>query len=373
MAKKDYYEILGVNKNASKEEIKQAYKKLAKKYHPDINKSDPNTSEKFKEINEAASVLGDDNKKTQYDQFGTAEPGFEGMSGFDSGDMGGFSSFDFDDIFDTFFGGRRSGSRRRAHQRGADLQYGLDISLEEAAFGTDKTISIPRQETCEKCHGSGAKSSSDVKTCDTCQGTGMYRRTQRTPFGMFQTTSTCNKCHGVGKMITALCEKCDGSGRIRKVKELKITIPKGVDNGTRLRIEEEGEAGEKGASSGDLYLLIKVKDHKIFTREDDNIFVEIPISFTQACLGDEVEVPTLRGTVEMKIPSGTQTNTLFRIKGKGIPSLRGFSSGDEFVKVIIETPKKISKRQKELLEEFEKLNEEKPLKNFFEKLKGVFE
>ncbi|MBS3122905.1 molecular chaperone DnaJ [Candidatus Woesearchaeota archaeon] len=373
MAKKDYYELLGVNKNASKEEIKQAYKKLAKKYHPDLNKSDPNTSEKFKEINEAASVLGDDNKKAQYDQFGTAEPGFEGMSGFDSGDMNGFSSYDFDDIFDTFFGGRRSSSKRRAHQRGADLQYSLELSLEEAAFGADKTISIPRHETCDKCHGSGAKSNSDVKTCDTCQGTGMYRRTQRTPFGIFQTSSTCNKCHGVGKVITSFCEKCDGSGRIRKVKELKITIPKGVDNGTRLRIEEEGEAGEKGAAHGDLYLLIKVKEHKIFTREDDNIFVEIPISFTQACLGDEVEVPTLRGTVEMKIPSGTQTNTLFRIKGKGIPSLRGFGSGDEFVKVIIQTPNRISKRQKELLEEFEKLNEEKPLNNFFEKLKGVFE
>ncbi|MFH1439744.1 MAG: molecular chaperone DnaJ [Candidatus Woesearchaeota archaeon] len=381
MVKKDYYELLGVSKNATKEEIKKAYKKLALKYHPDRAPQENHNEyeEKFKEINEAASVLGDDQKRQQYDQFGTAEPNFSGFNASDFSDFAGFGeSFDFGDIFDSFFGGGgRSGSgggrSRRYPQRGADLQYGLEITLEEAAFGVDKEISIPRYESCTKCDGTGARSLSDIKTCNTCNGSGAYRRTQRTPFGIFQTTTTCNKCNGIGKTITVFCNQCEGSGRVRKTRKIDISIPKGVSTGTRLRVSGEGEAGEKGAHTGDLYVLIKVREHKIFTKDGNDIYLEIPISFSQACLGDEVDVPTLRGKVNMKIPAETQSNTVFRIKGKGIPNIRGFSRGDEFVKVVVETPKKLTKKQKELLKEFDNLTKDKPLKSFFDKIKDVFE
>ena len=379
MAKKEYYEILGIDKNATKEDIKKAYKKKAFKFHPDKAPKEKHKEyeEKFKEINEAASILGDDQKRQHYDQFGTAEPGVGGgaggFGGFDYSDFAGSGEMDLGDIFDSFFGGGRRGRTRRGPQRGSDLQYGLEISLEEAAFGVDKNISIPRFEQCKKCDGTGAKSSSDIKVCETCQGSGVYKRAQRTPFGIFQTTSTCNKCHGAGKTITAHCPSCEGNGRVKKTRKIDISIPKGVDTDTRLRVSGEGEAGEKGGPSGDLYVLIRVAEHKIFKRDGDDIYLDIPISFSQACLGDEVEVPTLRGRIKMKIPSATQSNTIFRIKGKGIPSLRGFGSGDEFVKVVVDTPKKLTKKQKELLKEFDKLSKEKPLKSFMDKIKGVFE
>ncbi|MBT4540020.1 molecular chaperone DnaJ [Candidatus Woesearchaeota archaeon] len=375
---KDYYDILGVNKEATKEEIKKAYKKKAMKYHPDKAPSEKNKEyeEKFKEINEAASVLADEQKRQQYDQFGTAEPGFggSGFGGFDYSDFSNSNNFDFGDLFDSFFGGG-SGMRRRRDgpKRGSDLLYELEITLEDAAFGVDKSISVPRHEVCDKCDGTGAKSSSHVKTCDTCHGSGMYRRTQRTPFGMFQTTSPCNKCHGTGKIITEYCTQCDGNGRVKKTRKIDISIPKGVDNGTRLRVSEEGEAGEKNGPSGDLYVQLKVKKHKIFKRDGSDVYLDIPISYSQACLGDDVQVPTLRGKIKMKIPVGTQSNTLFRIKGKGIHSLRGFGKGDEFVKVVVETPQKLTKKQKELLKEFDKLSKEKPLKSFLDKIKDVFE
>jgi molecular chaperone DnaJ len=371
----DYYDTLGVNKEATKEEIKKAYKKKAMKFHPDRapEEKKKDYEEKFKEINEAASVLGDEQKRQQYDQFGTADPSFgggSGFGGFDYSDFSGGESFDFGDIFDSFFGGGRR--RRDGPRRGSDLLYELEITLEEAAFGVDKPISIPRHETCDKCDGTGAKSSSHIKTCDTCHGSGMHRKTQRTPFGIFQTNSPCNKCHGTGKIITELCGECEGKGRIKKTRKIDVSIPKGVDNGTRLRISGEGEAGEKGGPSGDLYVQIRVKEHKIFKREDNDIYLEVPISFVQACLGDEVDIPTLRGKIQMKIPASTQSNTMFRIKGKGISSLRGFGKGDEFVKVVVETPKKLTKKQKDLLKEFDKLNKEKPLKSFLDKIKDVF-
>lgn len=378
MTKKDYYDTLGINKDASKDEVKKAYKKLAMKYHPDRAPEEKKKEyeEKFKVINEAASVLGDEQKRAQYDQFGTAEPGFDSSS-FNGFDFSNFSTsdgdFDFEDIFDTFFGGGRGRSRRGGARKGSDLLYNLEISLEEAAFGAQKTLSIPRYETCHKCDGSGAKSHNSVKACETCHGTGMFRRTQRTPFGIFQSSSPCNKCHGTGKVITEYCEECEGEGRVRKTRNLDISIPKGALDGTRLRVSDEGEAGERGAPSGDLYVQIKVKKHPIFEREENDIYLEIPISFKQACLGDEVDVPTLRGRISMKIPSGTPSNTVFRIRGKGIPHLRGFSTGDEFVKVVVETPTKLTKRQKELLTEFDELSEEQPFANFVDKLKGLFE
>ena len=371
---KDYYKILGVDKNATKEQIKKAYKRLAKKYHPDLNKDD-GAAEKFKEISEAASVLGDDNKRQQYNQFGDADAfkrasaGAGGFSGFDFSDfMSSTSGFgDFGDIFDQFFGGGRRGrSRRRGPSRGSDLRFDLEISLEEAAFGAKKHIIIPRLETCTKCDGSGAESKSDIKTCPECHGSGMIQR-------IISTTTTCGKCRGEGKVIKNPCNVCDGEGRIEKKRKLEINIPAGVENGTRLRVSGEGEVGERGAGPGDLYVVLHAKEHDLFERQGNDLYIDVPITFAQAALGDEIEVPTLKGKSKMKIPSGTQTGTTFRMKGKGVQSLQGYGTGSQMVRVIIQTPKKLNKKQKELLKEFEKQNKDKkPYKKLFEKVKGVF-
>ena len=358
---KDYYKTLGVEKNATKEEIKKAYKRLAKKYHPDLNKDNPNAEQKFKEINEAASVLADDEKRSRYDQFGTADAGFGGQ-GFDfssfMNDVGDFG-FDFDSIFDSFFGGGIFGRRRRGPRPGNDLRYDMEITLEEAANGAKKTISIPKSETCSDCNGTGAKSEADIINCPDCEGTGVSRRTMRTPFGMFSTQTTCRKCNGEGNIIKNPCKKCYGEGKIQATKKIEITIPEGSETGTNLRIRGEGEAGERGAETGDLYVIIHQKNHKLFERHGNDIYTEVPISFTTAALGGEIEVPTLHSNAKLKIPSGTQTNTVFRMKGKGIPSLHGYGTGSELVKVIVETPKKLTKRQKELLKEFKKENKKK--------------
>ncbi len=359
---KDYYKILGVNKTSTKEEIKKAYKKLAKKYHPDLNKSE-DSAEKFKEINEAAAILADDQKRTQYDQYGTTADQFRGFEGFDfsdvMSDMG--SSFDFDSIFESFFGGRSPfGSRRqRGPRRGADLRYDLEITLEEAATGTTKHIVIPRLEQCSKCHGSGAENESDIVNCPDCNGSGMRRRTQRTPFGMFSTTTTCGKCRGQGKYIKNECAVCDGTGVVKKTRKLEVKVPTGAEEGTNLRILNEGEAGEKGAEAGDLYIIIHVKEHEIFERHGDDIYIKIPIPFTIAALGGEIEVPTLEEKAKLKIPSGTQNNTIFRMKGKGIPYLHGHGVGNENVEVVIDVPEKLSKKQKEILKDFERAGKKK--------------
>ncbi|MAG08341.1 molecular chaperone DnaJ [Candidatus Woesearchaeota archaeon] len=357
---KDYYKILGIDKDASKEDIKKAYKKLAKKFHPDINK-EPDAADKFKEVNEAASVLGDSQKKEQYDRFGTTADKFGGAGGFDARDFGSggfdFSGFDFGDIFDQFFsGGRR---RRRGPMPGADLRYDMEITLEDAAFGATKNINIPRLEHCRKCKGTGAKSSSDVVTCPECNGSGYMRRTTRTPFGMIQQTGACSKCHGDGKYIKETCAECDGTGLVKATRKIEVEIPEGADNGTKLRITSEGEAGEKGAPSGDLYIVLHIKEHEVFEREEDDINVEVPISFAQAALGTEIEVPTLDGKAKLNIPAGTQTSTIFRMKGKGIPHLQGYGNGSENVKVIVKVPEKLSKKQKQLLKEFDKDNKKK--------------
>ncbi|MBS3137862.1 molecular chaperone DnaJ [Candidatus Woesearchaeota archaeon] len=362
-AKKDYYEILGVSKNASKEEIKRAYKNLAKKCHPDLNKDNPQASDKFKELNEAASVLGDDKKREHYDQFGTADT--SASHGFNASDFSAFSEgFDMNDIFESIFGGQAS-SRKRRSSRGEDLGYEIEITLEEAAKGVKKNISVPKHEICEDCQGTGARSRDDIVVCEHCRGTGVYMRQQRTAFGIFQTSSTCNKCGGRGKVIRAVCQRCHGNARIKKTKKIEVTIPAGVDSGQRLRVAGEGEAGDAGY--GDLYLIITVVQHDLFERDGDDLKLEARISFVQAALGGEIDIPTIDGKVKMKIPVGTQTNTIFRLAGKGIKNLRGYGSGDLFVKAVIQTPTKLSKQQKDLLEEFDSLDKETK-KGLFDKL-----
>ena len=366
MAKeKDYYGILGVEKNATKEEIKAAYKKLAKQHHPDLNKS-PDASDKFKEINEAAAVLGDDQKRAQYDQYGSAGQQFRGggFEGFDFSDvMSEAEGFDFNSIFENVFGG---GGRSRKKQRGSDLRYDLEIELEDAAFGAAKTISIPRAEECQRCNGTGAENADGIVKCPDCGGRGKATRTQRTPFGMFQTTSTCSRCRGQGKIIKSHCTECSGRGTVHKTRKIEIKIPEGAADGTNLRISGEGEAGGRGAATGDLYVVISVKPHKIFERNGNDIYVKTYAPFTIASLGGEIEVPTLKGKASLKIPAGTQSNTVFRMRGQGIPDLRSHHAGDENVEVIISVPEKLTKKQKKLLEDFEK--ESKKEKGFFKNI-----
>jgi molecular chaperone DnaJ len=384
---KDYYKTLGVERDASKEEIKAAYKRMAKKYHPDINK-DSNATEKFKEINEAASVLGDEKKRDEYNRFGTvgsgpaAGPGSSDFSGFDSSGFG-FDTFggefDFGDIFDAFtggggfsgFGGRRG---RRQTYRGNDLRYDLEVSLEEAATGIKKSISITKLERCATCDGKGYENEDSIADCIDCKGTGRITRQQRTPFGIFQSTTLCGRCHGEGKTIDTPCKTCHGEGRVRNSKKLEITVPAGVDDNTRLKIAGEGEGGPKGGSPGDLYLFISVSSHRLFERNGDDLELEVPISFSQAALGDEIEIPTIEGKAKLRIPPGTQTNTIFRMKDKGIPHLNNAGKGTENVKVVVETPKKLTRKQRELLEEFahESGTDSKPSQGFFSRILGRF-
>lgn len=367
---KDYYKILGVEKNAAKEEIKKAFKKLALKYHPDRAPEDKKEEyeEQFKKINEAASVLGDDKKRQQYDQFGSSAfsggsggGGFEGynfsdvMSQFRSGSFG-----NFDDIFDHLFGG--SGNRRSARQsRGSDLLYETEISLEEAYSGSEKTIELNKLERCESCSGKGARK---FESCRHCHGSGYLKRTQRTPFGLFQQTGPCPYCHGKGELPQDSCSECAGEGLMRKRKKIEISIPAGINDGMRLRVKGEGQVGENNGPSGDLYVQVHVSENKYFQRHEDDLHITIPISFSQAALGDEIEVPTLGGKAELKIPEGTQTETIFRMKGKGMPSLNG-GVGSQMVKVHVEVPTKLTKKQKELVKN---LNEEKPYKSLLEKI-----
>lgn len=384
--KKDYYEVLGVNKNSTDDEIKKAYRKLARKYHPDLNPDDPKAAEaKMKEINEAYSVLGDKDKRAQYDQFGHAAFSGGGYGGGTTytgninmddifGTMGGFG-----DIFEHFFGG---GTRSRTRQkpgpeRGADLRYDLNITFEEAAFGKKTKIKVPRLETCEDCGGTGATKGSTPDECPDCHGTGMRQTTTRTPFGTIANARPCERCHGTGQIIKNPCKHCHGEGRIKVEREIEVNIPKGVDAGQRLRVSGKGQAGLRGGESGDLYVYINIKPHKIFTRRDTDVYCEIPISFVQAALGAKVEAPTIDGKVELTIPEGTQSGRVLTMRGKGIPFLRGDGRGDEFVKIKVLTPKNLSARQKKLLREFEDggsdstNNPEK--KSFIDKLKDLFE
>lgn len=364
---KDYYKILGVEKGASKEEIKKAYKKLAKKYHPDLNKDNSEAEKKFKEINEAASILTNEQKRSQYDQFGS-----EGMnSGFGGGGFGGgFEGFDFNDIFSNIFGGGFGSSRQRGPRRGADLRYDIEISLEEVFSGVEKKIKLVKEDTCDSCNGEGG---TDLGICETCGGSGATVTMKRTPFGVFQTQRVCPTCHGRGKSVKNTCTACGGSGHIEKEKTIKITIPEGIESGTKLRVSNEGEPGEPGAPKGDLYVIVFVKEHPIFEREGSDLYVDVPISFAQAAKGTTIEIPTIDGIADLKIPSGTQPGTILRMKGKGLPHMRAYSQGDQFVKIKVEVPTSLTKKQKELLDEFDKCSKDKhPHKKLFEKLKDVF-
>ncbi len=352
---KDYYELLGVPRSASKADIKKAYLRLAKKYHPDLNK-EKDAAEKFKEINEAASVLGDDKKREQYDNFGTTASGSgAGASGFDFSDFSNFSNFGFDfgNIFDRFFSqGMGSFGRQRRQSRGADLHYDLEIDMEDAASGSSKSIHIPRLERCTHCRGTGAERDSDIHVCEACNGQGVVQQTRRVAFGTFTSASTCGRCRGTGKFIKNECSLCDGEGRIEKSRTIEVKIPAGVDTGNTLRIAGQGEAGENSAPSGDLYITVHVRQHKVFSRDGSDIEVEVPVSFSTAALGGEVEVPTLEGTATLRIPEGTQSGTVFAMRGKGIPDVDTGGRGSENVRVVVEVPKKLTKRQRELLKEF---------------------
>lgn len=385
MAQRDYYEVLGLNKNATDDEIKKAYKKLAKKYHPDLNPDDKkNAEEKMKELNAAYEVLKDPQKRAQYDQFGHAA--FQqggaprgGGAGFDPfGDIFGHGGFDMGDIFDQFFGGGRRGAREKSQgpSRGADLRYDLTINFEDAAFGKEMSIKVPRLENCDECNGTGAEKGTSPETCPDCKGSGMRQTTTRTPFGVISNARPCERCHGKGTIIKKPCKHCNGSGKIRVERDINVNIPRGVDNGTRLRIANGGQAGERGGAAGDLYVYINIKPHPIFTRDGTTVHCEVPISFVQATLGATVEAPTIDGKIELKIPEGTQSGTVLKIRGKGIPNLRGEGRGDELVKVKVLTPKNLSARQRKLLMDFESGGSDvqnNPEKNsFLDKLKGLF-
>lgn len=355
----DYYQILGVSKNASKEDIKKSYRELAKKYHPDVSK-EKDAAERFKKISEAYAVLSDDTKKTQYDQFGST--GFHQrysqediFRGFDFGDIFG-DAFGGDDIFNMFFGG---GGRKR-QKRGRDLAYELEINFEDAVFGCTKEINIGILDTCDECNGSGSKDKK-FDVCKECNGNGQVRVTRRTPFGSFTSVSTCEECGGEGKVIHQKCKECNGTGRLTKNKTIKVKVPAGVDNGSKLRISRAGEAGIRGSVAGDLYVVLNVKPSEIFEREENDLYLHVPISFSQAALGDDIKVPTLEKEVGIKIPSGTQSNTKFRLSGKGIPYLDGYGKGDLYVIIDVATPKHLSKEQKKLFEDLKKTEEKKSL------------
>ena len=373
VSKRDYYEVLGVDKNASPEEMKRAYRKLAMKYHPDRNPGDKAAEEKFKELNEAYEVLGSPEKKQMYDQFGHAgvngnAGGFSGQAGF-----GGFEDI-FGDIFDMF-GGGFSGRRRSGPQKGADIRYEMSITFEEAAFGTEKTIEFYKYENCNTCGGSGAKPGTSKTTCSHCKGTGEVRFVQRTALGQIMNVKPCNHCGGEGQIIDTPCSTCEGKGKERKLKKMKVKIPAGVDNGSIIPLRGEGEPGTKGGPYGDLYVVIRVQPHRIFERDGYDIICEIPITFAQAVLGEELEVPTLEGKVKYKIPEGTQSGTVFRLRKRGIQNPRGYGKGDQYVRVIVEVPKNLSDKQKEKLKEFADLGGEdihEKRKTFFEKVKDVF-
>jgi molecular chaperone DnaJ len=366
LSKRDYYEVLGVDKNSSEDEIKKAYRKLARKFHPDVNKDDPSAEGKFKEATEAYEVLADKEKRARYDQFGHADPGagFGGGNG-GSGDFGGFG-----DIFDMFFGG--GGGRQRGPRRGNDLQYNLQIEFEDAAKGIDKEIEIPKTEECPTCHGSGAKPGTHPQTCTACKGTGSQERVINTPLGRMVNRSTCQVCGGNGKIIKDPCVKCHGDGKIKVRKKINVKIPAGVDTGNQIRVSGAGEAGEKGAPPGDLYIVVYVKEHRFFERDGDDIFCRVPISFVQAALGDEIEVDTLDGKVKLRIPEGTQTGTSFRLRGKGMPRVNTAHKGDQHVRVIIYTPTELNDKQRDLLRQLGEelgVNPNEQQRSFFEKVK----
>lgn len=380
--KRDYYEVLGVEKGASDDELKKAYRKIAKKYHPDLNPDNKEAETKFKEANEAYEVLSDKDKRARYDQFGFAgvDPNFGGGAGGGNPYGAGGMGFDFSDIFDSFFGGGFGGGGRRANpnapRRGTDVEASVVISFEEAAKGCKKNVSFHQIENCPDCSGTGAAAGTQPKTCPNCNGSGQVRINQRTPFGVVQSVGTCDRCGGKGKIVETPCKTCDGKGRLRRQKTIEITIPAGIDDEQVLNVSGRGNAGSNGGPSGDLHVYISVRPHAIFQRRGNDVWCEMPITFTQAALGADVTVPTLDGKVSYHIHEGTQPGDVFKLKGRGIQSLHGRGRGDQYVQVTVEVPKNLSKKQKEILSEFDKNADEKNYqkrKSFFSKLKDLFD
>ena len=385
--KRDYYEVLGVNKNATDDELKKAYRKLAKKYHPDANPDNKKEAEaKFKEVNEAYETLSDPQKRRMYDQFGPDGPqGFNGAGGpfgggngyysYTSSGFDGFGDFgDLGDIFSSFFGGgfgggRSSSRKQNGPRKGADLNIHIDITFEQAFLGVEKEITITRNEECGVCHGTGAKPGTSVTKCPTCNGTGQIRQVQNTILGQMQTTRTCTNCHGTGEVIKEPCENCRGKGTVRKQPKIKVKIPAGIDDGQTVVLRGEGEPGEKGGPKGDLYITVRLKKHSIYSRKGNNVYCDIPITITQAALGAELEIPMVDGSKEKyKIPEGTQTGTKYVIRGKGFKSVTSSSVGDFVFTVNVQTPKRLSKEQRELLLQLAKtMNEQPPIKK-----RGIF-
>ena len=381
--KRDYYEVLGVGKNAGEDEIKKAYRRLAKQYHPDMNPGNKEAEVRFKEITEAYEVLSDTEKRKRYDQFGFAgvdptygagQPGggaYTGGFGFDDFDIGGFG-----DIFDSIFGGfGRGAAARNAPRRGEDLERALVITFEEAAFGCTKDVSVNRIEKCDVCDGSGAEKGTSADTCPICRGTGQVRTTRRTVLGTMSTTGVCHNCEGRGKVIKYPCKSCSGSGYKRRTRTISVNIPAGIDDGQTVVLRGQGGHGYNNGAPGDLHINIKVKPHEIFQREGFNLVCAVPVTFAQAALGGEIEIPTLEGPYKYQIPEGTQSGTVFRIKNKGIVHVNSKDRGDYLLRVVVETPRNLSVRQKELLRELDQISSDRnnaQRKNFFERMKNLF-
>lgn len=383
--KRDYYEVLGISKGASDDEIKHAYKSLARKYHPDLHPDDKEAESKMKEINEAYEVLSDSDKRQKYDQFGFAgvDPTYGqgqggGYSGYSQGGFGGFGGFgDVGDIFESFFGGF-GGSQRsnpNAPQRGQDIRASLTISFMEACKGTKKQVRVTRYESCPDCNGTGARAGTVPETCPDCHGSGTVKISQRTAFGVFQTTQACSRCGGKGRIIKSVCPKCQGQGRAKNVFIREVEIPAGIDDGQTLRVQGAGNCGANGGSYGDLNIKVSVRDGGIFERDGFDIRTEVPISFAQAVLGDEITVPTIDGNVKYTVPAGTQTGTVFRLRGRGIQKLYRSDRGDQYVTVNVEVPRNLSRRQEELLREFDSSLEDRNQsgrKSFMDKIKDFW-
>ena len=375
---RDLYEILELKKGASDDEIKKAYRRLAKKYHPDLNPGDKTAEQHMKEVNGAYEILSDPDKKARYDQFGYAgiDPNYAGGENPGAG-FSGFGDFDLGDLFGSMFGGFGGGTQRTrtGPQRGENLRVGVTLTFEEAGFGCDKSVSITREESCKDCGGTGAKKGTSPETCPVCRGTGQVRSTQRTPFGVFQSSSPCQNCRGTGRIIKEPCQTCRGTGKRRKNRTIKVKIPAGIDDGQTISLRGEGNGGAQGGPAGDLYVTVRVREHKMFKRDGQDIWLEMPISFAQAALGATLTVPTVDGKVQYDLPEGTQTGTVFRLRGSGVPNVSGRGRGDQYVKVNVEIPKNLNSEQKELLRKFEECTGDgcyAERGGFFKKMKDLF-